>query len=85
MKTFSVFFLIASVIVTAIVALNYFNSDLNENLELVKSGKISLYCQIGKDYKLIDKDKIISYSEVEGKLYWFFTNGEACNCYLEYK
>lgn len=81
MKTF-VFFLIA-VLVAAIVTLNHLNSELDKNFELVKSGKSSLYCKIGKNYKLIDKDKVVNHSEIDGRFYWFFTNGEACNCYLE--
>jgi len=72
--------IIAGIIV--IVSILNLLSNIDSPYKDVKTGKATLSCQIGDDYKIIDPKKVTGFDDETG--YWTFTNGYAKNCDLDY-
>jgi len=75
METHNLFQIISalSLIIAFIFILNRPSKTVSE----VKSGKLTLYCEMHDGWRAIDKDKIITQ---DNQGYWIFTNGAARNC-----
>ena len=57
----------------------------NQVTESIKSGEKVLFCNFDSGYKKVSIAKFKEFKEVNGKGIYYFTNGQATNCYLEDK